>query len=296
MKSPDDWTIIKLLQWTTAYFESRGIESPRMDAELLLAHALGVERIDLYLRHDQPLNRDELDRFRHLVKRRQAREPVAYILGAKAFWTLDLAVGPEVLIPRPETECLIEAVLGFLQDGTGHAAGRFLDLGTGSGAIALALAQSCPQARVVAVDRCRRALAVADRNRRCHHLQERVHLVTGNWLDAFGADRARFEVVVSNPPYIPSNQIGGLQPEIARYEPRASLDGGPDGLDCLRLLVARSAAYLVPGGALFLEIGDDQYPAVRDMARAQGHYGNINCRTDYSGRDRVACLVKKGGP
>lgn len=296
MKSPDDWTIIKLLQWTTAYFESRGIESPRLDAELLLAHALGVERIDLYLRHDQPLNRDERDRFRHLVKRRQAREPVAYILGAKAFWTLDLAVGPEVLIPRPETECLIEAVLGFLKDGSGHEAGRFLDLGTGSGAIALVLAQSCPQARVVAVDRSRRALAIADRNRRGHHLQDRVHLVAGNWLDAFGPDRARFDVVVSNPPYIPSDHIGGLQPEIARYEPRAALDGGPDGLDCLRLLVDRSAAYLVPGGALFLEIGDDQYPAVRDMARAPGHYGNIYCRPDYSGRDRVACLVKKGGP
>lgn len=296
MKPPDEWTIIKLLQWTTTYFESQGIESPRMDAELLLAHALGVERIDLYLRHDQPLNRDELDRFRYLVKRRQAREPVAYILGAKAFWTLDLAVGPEVLIPRPETECLIEAVLGFLKDRSSHEAGRFLDLGTGSGAIALALAQSCPQARVVAVDRSRRALAVADRNRRGHHLQKRVHLVAGNWLDAFGADRARFDVVVSNPPYIPSDQIGGLQPEISRYEPRAALDGGPDGLDCLRLLVARSAAYLVPGGALFLEIGHDQYPAVRDMARAPGHYENIYCRPDYSGRDRVACLVKKGAP
>lgn len=294
MKRPDDWTIINLLQRTTSFFDSQGIESPRLDAELLLAAALGMTRIDLYLRHDQPLDSDELDRYRDLVKRRKNREPVAYILGEKAFWTLDLAVGPGALIPRPETECLVEAVLAFLKDRDAQASGRFLDLGTGSGAIALALAQSCPAARGAAVDASLGALALADANRRRHHLEDRVALLAGNWLDSFSPVKARFDVIVSNPPYIPSAQIDLLQPEIARYEPRAALDGGADGLDCIRHLVARAAAFLAPGGGLFIEIGHDQYPAVRQLAKACGGYAQVACRQDYAGQDRVASLIKQG--
>jgi release factor glutamine methyltransferase len=292
MKRPDDWTILKLLQWTTTYFKEHDIESARIDAELLLAFALGLERIDLYLRYDQPLNPDELTRFRTMVKRRVAREPVAYILGAKEFWELEMAVGPEVLIPRPETECLVEAVLDFLKNENGPEAPRFLDLGTGSGAIAMALARSCPTARVVALDRSCAALALADRNRRRHHLEDRVDLVAGDWLAPFSDTRARFDVVVSNPPYIPSGQIDGLQPEIVRYEPRAALDGGPDGLDCLALIIGAAPALLSPGGAVFLEIGHDQFPAVQRLAHESGAYRDVACRPDYSGMDRVACLVR----
>ena len=293
MKRPDEWTVIPLLQRTTTFFESRGIESPRLDAELLLAATLGLTRIDLYLRHDQPLHQEELDRFRDLVKRRKDREPVAYILGEKAFWTLDLAVGPDVLIPRPETECLVEAVLAFVKDLSHRSPGRMLDLGTGSGAIALALAQSCPAARVMAVDRSLKALALADGNRRRHHLEDGVDLLAGNWLDSFSPAKARFDVIVSNPPYIPSAQIDHLQPEIARYEPRAALDGGADGLDCIRHLVARAAAFLTPGGGLFIEIGHDQYSAVRQLAENCGGYAQVSCRQDYGGQDRVACLLKR---
>jgi len=292
MKRPDDWTIITLLQWTTAYFKTHGIESPRMDAELLLAHSLGVERIDLYLRHDQPLNPDELNRFRQLVKRRTAREPVAYITGRKEFWTLALAVGPEVLIPRPETECVVEAVLAALETDTDAQKGRFLDLGTGSGAIALALAHSCPEARVVAVDRSCQALRVAHGNARRHGLQDRVHLAAGNWFDLFAGGRTRFDIIVSNPPYIPSPVIDSLQPEIVRYEPRGALDGGPDGLDAVRQIIRQAPAYLPSGGGLFLEIGHDQYPAVRRLAQTCGAYRDVTCRSDYSGQDRVACLTK----
>jgi release factor glutamine methyltransferase len=292
MKRPDDWTILKLLQWTTTYFKEHGIESARIDAELLLAFSLGLERIDLYLRYDQPLNPDELTRFRAMVKRRVAREPVAYILGTKEFWALEMAVGPEVLIPRPETECLVEAVLAFLKNENGPEARRFLDLGTGSGAIAMALAHSCPTARVVALDRSRPALALADRNRRRHHLEDRVDLVAGDWLAPFSGSKARFDVVVSNPPYIPSGQIDGLQPEIVRYEPRAALDGGPDGLGCLALIIGAAPALLSPGGAVFLEIGHDQFPAVQRLATKSGAYRDVACRPDYSGMDRVACLVR----
>ena len=227
MKRPDDWTILKLIQWTTTYFKQQGIESARIDAELLLAFALGVQRIDLYLRFDQPLNPDELARFRSLVKRRAAREPVAYITGTKEFWDLTLAVGPAVLIPRPETECLVEAVLDFFKTYTGSAEPVIMDLGTGSGAIALALAQSCPTARVMAVERSAEALATADRNRRRHGLADRVHLVAGDWLAPFKVDRPLWDVIVSNPPYVRSDDTAL---EVLHREPRNALDAGEDGL------------------------------------------------------------------
>ena len=292
MKPPDDWTIVKLLQWTTTYFKEHGIDSPRLDAELLLAFALDLARIDLYLRHDQPLNQGELSRYRALVKRRAAREPVAYITGTKEFWELEMLVGPEVLIPRPETECVVERILAFIKEGNQSKAPRLLDLGTGSGAIALALARSCPEAWVTALDRSRRALAIADRNRRRHNLQDRVHLLAGDWLAPIAGPLAQFDIIVSNPPYIPSDQIEGLQPEIVRYEPRAALDGGPDGLACIARLIREAPAWLVTGGALFLEIGHDQYPAVRRLGEEKGAYRDIICHPDYSGNDRVACLVK----
>jgi len=292
MKRPEDWTIVKLLQWTTTYFKEHDIESPRLDAELLLAFALGLTRIDLYLRHDQPLTQGELTWFRALVKRRAAREPVAYITGTKEFWELEMVVGPDVLIPRPETECVVEEILAFLKGNSDRQARRFLDLGTGSGAIALALAHSCPTALVTALDSSCRALAIADRNRRRHNLQDRVHLLAGDWLAPFSGPMARFDIIVSNPPYIPSGLIDGLQPEIVRYEPRAALDGGPDGLVCLARLIREAPSWLVSGGALFLEIGHDQYPAVQRLAAESGAYRDIACRPDYSGKDRVACLVR----
>ena len=291
MKSPD-WTIIKLLQWTTTYFKERGIESPRIDAELLLAFALGLQRIDLYLRYDQPLHPGELADFRTLIKRRAAREPVAYITGTKEFWGLALTVDPAVLIPRPETECAIETILEFLNGYPGSDNPRILDLGTGTGAIALALAQSCPAARVMALDRSCDALAVADRNRRRHELQDRVDLLAGEWLTPLARERARFDIVVSNPPYIPSDQIDGLQPEILHYEPHAALDGGPDGLDCLRVIVRETPAVLQPGGALFLEIGNDQFLAVEQLAKETDAFGEIVCLKDYSGLDRIVRLTR----
>jgi len=292
MKRPDNWTIIALLQRTTRYFEEQDIDSPRLDAELLLAFALGITRIDLYLRHDQPLNPEELDRFRALVKRRRAREPVAYITGTRAFWDLELTVNPEVLIPRPETECLVEAALSFLETYPGPPGRRVLDLGTGSGAIALSLAHSCPEDAVVAVDRSCRALSVARNNGRRLNLQDRVAWVAGDWGEMFQTHRAPFDLIVANPPYIPSGQIDALQPEIARYEPRMALDGGRDGLDCLRGIIRQAPALLKRCGALMLEIGHDQYPAGKLLADAGHAYRDVACRRDYAGLDRVAWMVR----
>lgn len=292
MKRPDNWTIIALLQRTTRYFEEQDIESPRLDAELLLAFALGITRIDLYLRHDQPLNPEELTRFRALVKRRRAREPVAYITGTRAFWDLELTVSPEVLIPRPETECVVEAALAFLETYPGPPGRRVLDLGTGSGAIALSIAHSCPEDHIVGVDRSCRALSVARNNGRRLNLQDRVAWVAGDWGDMFQTSQVPFDLIVSNPPYISSGQIDALQPEIARYEPRMALDGGPDGLDCLRGIIRQAPALLKPGGALIVEIGHDQYQAVRQLAEAGQAYQDIACRPDYAGQDRVASMVR----
>ena len=282
----------QLLAAATASLAEAGIENSPLEAELLLRHCLGVSRSRLFLLHDQPIDQDRELHFRELLRRRCRREPLQYITGSCEFWSLEFFVSPAVLIPRPETECLVEAVLDFLKNENGPEAPRFLDLGTGSGAIAMALARSCPTARVVALDRSCAALALADRNRRRHHLEDRVDLVAGDWLAPFSDTRARFDVVVSNPPYIPSDQIDGLQPEIVRYEQRTALDGGPDGLDCLALIIGAAPALLSPGGAVFLEIGHDQFAAVQRLARENGAYRDVACRPDYSGMDRVACLVR----
>jgi release factor glutamine methyltransferase len=289
MPSPE-WTILTLLQWTTAYLDRHGIESARLDAEILLAHALGLKRIDLYLRYDQPLEPPELACFRALLQRRAAREPVAYITGLKAFWDMDLAVTPAVLIPRPETESLVEAVLAFFKEKPIAHPPFLLDLGTGSGAIALALARSFEACFVVALDRSPAALAVARRNVNRWAAQDNVQLVAGDWLAAFSPVRPRFDAIAANPPYIVSRDIATLQPEIADYEPHAALDGGRDGLSSYRTLIPAIGRHLRPGGAAFLEIGCDQKGAVASIAGACGHYAAIDCLPDMGGLPRVLRL------
>ncbi|MGD8958732.1 MAG: peptide chain release factor N(5)-glutamine methyltransferase [Desulfobacteraceae bacterium] len=287
-----NWTILKLLVWTTSYFKSHGIESPRADAEILLAHTLGSQRITLYAHHDQPLNPDELQGFKNFIKRRAAREPVAYIVGQKGFWSLDLTVTPDVLIPRPETECLVERALEFLPRDAAAGALRVLELGTGSGAIVLALAKERPAHRFYALDRSAAALAVARRNARRAGLQDRVHFWAANWGDALRPGRALFDLIVSNPPYVPAVDIAGLQPEIGRFEPRQALDGGPDGLRELGRIIRQVPSFLKPGGRLLLEIGCDQAQALRALAADCGFYREAAVFQDYSGRDRVFLLKK----
>jgi release factor glutamine methyltransferase len=284
-----EWTILSILEWTTGYFRTHAIDSPRLDAEILLAHSLGLRRIDLYLRYDQPLGADERAAFKALVKRRAAREPVAYIVGRREFWGLDLRVGPEVLTPRPETERLVETALAFLG---GCETPRVLDLGTGSGCIALALAHNCARARVFATDVSRPALVAARENTLRHDLADRVQLAAGKDLEMIAPPRARFDLIVSNPPYIPTAAIETLAPEVRDYEPRGALDGGADGLAVYRRVVPAAAACLRPGGELILEIGWDQRAAVTQLARSTGLYRDIRCVADYGGRDRVVRLAR----
>jgi release factor glutamine methyltransferase len=287
------WTILKLLEWTTSYFKSREVESPRASAEILLAYALHLNRIDLYLRYDQPLCNNELERYKALIKRRARREPVAYILGAKEFWSLELEVTPDVLIPRPETESLVETALGVLAGDLHMAPGRILDLGTGCGAIALALASREPQHLFFASDIFKAATRIAKQNAKRHALDDRIHFFVGDWMEPLQGKTKLFDLIISNPPYVPSGGIPELQPEIYKYEPLSALDGEEDGLGCLRKIIGAAHRLLKPRGSLVLEIGYDQKVAVQRVIERCGKYEEVVFSRDYSGMDRVARMRKK---
>lgn len=283
------WTILRLLNWAASYFKSHDIDNPRSTAEILLSHALQVQRIDLYLQHDRPLNRDELSAFKQLAQRRRKREPVAYIVGNKEFWSLPLAVTRDVLIPRPDTECLVETALGILDQERHGSSLRVLDLGTGSGAVILAIASQCRGPVYFASDISEKATLLARANAVENGL-DHVHFFTGDWLAPLRMPARPFDLIVSNPPYIPSADIPKLQAEIYRYEPRLALDAGADGLACMRYLVQNVWPYLKPGGQLIMEIGYNQKDAVMELAGMDGHYEAISVRKDYGGNDRVICM------
>lgn len=276
----ETWTIARVLAWTTGYFADKGLDSPRLDAELLIADALKLTRLQVYTRHDQPLHPDELTAVRARVQRRGKREPVAYITGNRGFWSLDLAVDRRVLVPRPETELLVEQALGLLQ---GREAPQVVDVGTGSGCVALALARERPDAHVLAIDVSPEALSVAAANAKA--LDLKVEFRQGSLLAGV---EGPLDLVVSNPPYIASAEVDRLMPDVARYEPRLALDGGPDGLALIRPLIDQTAARLAPGGGLALEFGHDQGPAVRALLEADGRYVEVAIHRDLAGKDRVA--------
>ena len=289
-----EWTILNLLKWATGYFTSHGIDSPRATAEILLATLLNLKRIDLYLRYDQPLLKSELSEFKSLIKRRVNREPVAYIIGKKEFWSLDLEVNPNVLIPRPDTETLVEAALSCLGpvDSPPDSAGQVLELGTGSGAIVLALASERPAYRYVATDISMKAIGIAQINARRHRLASVVQFVAGNWLDPFSPNEPVFEMILSNPPYIPSEDIAGLQPEVNRFEPLLALDGRSDGLHAIRQIIFSAHPLLKPQGVLLLEMGFNQKEAVIQLIQHCGHYHPFQIIKDYAGHDRVVVMNK----
>lgn len=361
-KTSEPWTIRRVLTWTQQHFAARRIPSPRLDAELLLAHCLGKPRVALYTHYDQPLEPSELERFRGLIRRRIAGEPVAYLIGQKEFYGLPLHVSAAVLIPRPETEHLVEEALRVLavlapparpeavaeppdatgspaapeaaradsadgapgleiqtpatpgleltvhydppaveaadegaQGATEPAAARsepdaataasgpvVVDVGTGSGAVALALKHSRRELRVLAIDRSPEALAVAADN--AARLDLGVEFLEGDLLAPLPAD-VRPDVIVANLPYIPTAEIAGLMPEV-RSEPHSALDGGRDGLELIRRLIRQAAERLQPGGALLLEHGEGQAPAIEELLRAAGFVG-CSRQADLAGIERV---------
>jgi release factor glutamine methyltransferase len=284
------WTILKLLQWTTSYFNSHKIEGARASAEILLANALGLKRIDLYLRYDQPLSRQELEIFKSLIKRRVKREPVAYIIGNKEFWSMDLDVTKDVLIPRPDTECLVEQALAHMPNKNSNISWKILELGTGSGAIILSMASQYNRHRYYASDLSENALRVAKGNAKKHHLCNNILFFAGDWFCPINNNVHDFDMIVSNPPYIPTHVIAELEPEISIYEPRIALDGGKDGLSKQALIICQAPFFLKPSGYLILEIGYDQKQKVRQIVDKCSKYQSINFVKDYGGHDRVAIM------
>ncbi len=275
-------TVLELLRRATRHFAERGIDTPRLDAELLLASALGVDRLQLYLHFEKPVVECERAVYRELVRRRaQQRVPVAQMLGCREFWSLPLAVTPEVLIPRPETEALVAAALERLPDA--EAALSVLDVGTGCGAVALALASERPRARVVASDVSAPALELAARNAEALELAPRLRFAQGDLFEPVAGER--FDLVVSNPPYLAESERAGLAPELA-HEPEGALFAGPDGLRVLRRLVAGVSACLAPGGVFACELAPAQAPEVADWCRAAGLL-DVRVHRDLAKRPRV---------
>lgn len=275
----ESWTVLDLLKWTAQYFTGKGIENGRLDAELLLAEILQLNRIGLYLNFDRPVNSDELAAFRTLIERRARREPIAYILGRCEFWSLTFKVTPDVLIPRGDTETLVEAALKVLPPG-----GALLDIGVGSGAIALAIAHERPDASVEGIDLSPAALAIARENTQSLGLAARVVLRQG---DLFALDgNGQYDVIVSNPPYIASGEQTSLMPEVRDFEPALALFAGDDGLDCYRALIPAAKALLKNSGSLLVEVGIGQAAAVAELYDMAG-YAEICTSRDLSRIERV---------
>jgi len=275
----ETWTVRRVLEWATADFRGRELDSPRLDAELLLASALKCTRLDLYTGMDRPLEPSELAAYRKAIARRRQREPVAHIVGEKEFWSLAFEVTPDVLVPRPDTETLVDAAL---HAGPGA---RLHDLCTGSGCAAIAIASERPELVVDAVDVSPAAVAVARRNAARHGLESRV-TVHGGDLYAPLPEGARYSMIVSNPPYVPDAEIDGLAAEVRR-EPRLALAGGADGLDVVRRILAGAPRFLAPGGAVLLEIDPRQAAAVSQKigSEALGVCGEVV--RDLAGQERV---------
>ncbi|MCF6267351.1 MAG: peptide chain release factor N(5)-glutamine methyltransferase [Desulfuromusa sp.] len=272
------WILLKLLRWMTNYFAEKGIDNPRLDAELLLAHVLQLDRVGLYLNYDRPLVTEELDIIRPLVKRRGQREPLQYLLGSTEFWSLEFIVTPDVLIPRADTEILVEETLGRAE-----SEGQLLDVGTGSGAIVISLARELPNWQMVGLDISAEALAIARKNLEKHQVADQVKLLQGDLAEL---PVQQYDLIVSNPPYIAEKEWDELMPEVRCFEPQLALLAENNGLDCYQKLADQAISRLKSKGWLLVEVGYQQAEAVKKIFVASG-LANLSVREDYSGQPRV---------
>lgn len=281
------WTIQRLLTWTTDFFRERGIESPRLDAEVLLSALLGRDRMYLYVHFDEPLEPEELARFRGYVKERAAHVPLAYVLGRREFMGLDFRVTRDTLIPRPDTEILVQCAVDFLcaRLEAGATACTIADIGTGTGAIALSTLHYTEGTRADAVDISPAAAAVARENAERLGLTERIDIHVGDLLAPLAG--GRYDMILSNPPYIPTADIATLMPDVRSYEPHLALDGGTDGLNIYRRLMADAPALLNEGGAIAVEVGIDEAAAVGALAMAHSRIVRTETLKDLGGIERV---------
>lgn len=282
-RADDAWTVGRLLSWTADYLKRRGSESPRLDAEVMLASVLGWERVQLYTHYEDEVGEAERGRYRDLVRSRAEGAPVAYLVGRKEFYSLRFDVSPAVLIPRPESEFVVIEAVDALK---AMDEPRLVDVGTGSGCLAVACAHQLDKARVTAIDVSPEALEVARRNAERHKLADRIEFLEGDLLAPL-ADAPPFDAIISNPPYIPTADVEDLEPGVRDHEPTLALDGGADGLEVVRRLIRKAAPLLKPGGHLILEIGTAQEAPVRDLLSDEQIWELRPTVRDLQGHPRV---------
>jgi release factor glutamine methyltransferase len=289
----NDWTIQKLLNWIAEYLTQRNVDAPRLSAELLLSSVLGLKRIELYTRYNEPVGAEQLARLRDLVKRAGGHEPVVYLVGKTEFYSMEFEVTPDCLIPRPETELLVQRAIEFLRRRSGPQ--QVCDLCTGCGVIAVAIAANVPTARVVATDISAPALSVAARNVEKHQLQERVELLQGDLFEPVipPLDATPFDLIAGNPPYVSAAEYEALEKNVRDYEPRIALHAGADGLDVYRRISEKVGQFLKPDGILLLEIGYTQGPIVRELLERTQAFADIEIEKDFQKHDRLVVATKK---
>jgi release factor glutamine methyltransferase len=284
-------TVIELLNWSTNYLKDRQIENPRLNAELLLAHSLNLSRERLYIHFNDQLNTKEKETLEGLIDRRISGEPLQYILGRQEFWSFDFKVDPRVLIPRPETELLVEEAFSILYDTHWGKPPVVIEIGTGSGAIAISLAKEVRDICLIATDISREALLLAKENAKSAGVLEKIEFVNGHLFDPFCLLRI-FDLILSNPPYIAHSEIQGLAREVKEYEPIIALNGGEDGLMFYRSIISEAPFYLRKGGWLLFEVGQGQGPGVSEQIEREGGFFKPECLHDLSGRGRVVKAQK----
>ena len=283
-------TVLEVIQRSSEFLAKKGVDSARLQAELMLAHVLKLPRMQLYLSFERVLTPAEQDHLRELVKRRGQREPLQHILGSTSFCGLEITVNRHVLIPRPETELLAEQGWRFLNKQAQQQPPGVLDFGTGSGCLAVTLAIKCPTAQILALDVAAEALEVAKRNAAQHNVSQQIQFVLGDGLSAVPGS-VTLDLIISNPPYIPTDEITTLQPEVRQFDPRLALDGGPDGLKFYRHLSAEAAPLLKPGGKVMVEFGDGQEKAIVELFQSEKWIVE-QVLEDYTHRPRILIAQK----
>jgi release factor glutamine methyltransferase len=289
------WTIGELLKVSADYLKQKGIDSPRLSAEILLAHQLHLTRVKLYLQYDQPLTEPEVEGYRALVRRRLSREPVQYITGTQEFWSMEFIVNPSVLIPRPETEVLVEQAVSLRKEDPNlqKEGVNLLDLGTGCGALAVALAREFEKALICATDFSEEALRVARRNAERLDVKDRIEFKCGDLFAPFARKAARFDMILSNPPYISTEAFETLSPEVRDHEPKSALDGREQGMYYITRILKEAAGYLVPGGWILVEMDPEQTSKAIRVIEETGQFTEHRRVQDYSHRYRMVMARKK---
>jgi release factor glutamine methyltransferase len=292
MPQTEAWTVGRLLQWTTDYLKAHGADTPRLDAEVLLAQALGCRRIELYTAFEEVPGEQPRAAFRELVRRRAEGTPVAYLVGRREFYSLSFQVTPAVLIPRPETELLVVALLDLAEARGAEAALQIADVGTGSGIIAVCAAKHLPHCHVTAIDVSPAALQVAGQNAEEHGVADRIELVESDLFAALAADR-QFDFVVSNPPYVTTAEMQSLATDVRKFEPATALVAGETGTEVIAALIPQAAQRLLPGGSLLVEISPMIHDAVRGLLEADGRFQPPTTIKDLARLPRVVQAVRK---